>query len=145
MKTIASNKKARFDYDISEKLVAGIVLTGAEVKSVKSSHISLKGSFVSVKNGEVYLNNAHISPYKMADNSKYDPARARKLLLHKKEIDKIHGLLESKGASAVPLSVKLDRNLIKVEVGIGRGRKSYSKKELIKKRDQLREAQRELK
>jgi len=144
MKIIATNKRAKFDYQIQEKFSAGIVLTGAEVKSVKLGHITLKGSFISVKKGEIYLNNAHISAYQFSPQLDYHSTRSRKLLLHKKEISKITNLLKSKGTVAIPLAVKLDRNLIKLEIGVGRGRKKFSKKELIKKRDQLREAQREI-
>lgn len=144
MKQLASNKKAFFDYNIKEKFLAGIVLSGAEVKSIKSSHVSLKGSFISAKDGELYLNNANVTQYKMSSDKNYDPLRARKLLLHRTEINKIASLLQAKGVSAVPLRILLNKNLIKVEIGVGAGKKKYRKKEDIKKRDIMREAQREI-
>jgi SsrA-binding protein len=144
MKQLASNKRAFFDYDIKEKFSAGIALSGAEVKSIKSSHVSLKGSFISARDGELYLNNANVSQYKMSSDKNYDPSRSRKLLLHRAEIDKIASLLQAKGVSAVPLRILLDKNLIKVEIGVGSGKRKYRQKEEIKKRDIMREAQREI-
>lgn len=146
MKVIALNKRVRFDYDIKEKLTGGLVLLGHEVKSVKQGHISLKGSFITIRRGEAYLTNTHISPYKMAANVRdYDPMRSRKILLHRKQIDHLIGTIQSQGMTAIPLAVGLERNLVKVEVGIGRGKKRYDKREFIKKRDMLRDAQRDLK
>ncbi len=140
MKLLAQNKRGRFDYEITDKLVAGIVLSGPEVKSAKAGHASLKGSFIQIQNGEAYLTNAHISPYKQSSQIG-DPTRTRKLLLHKKQINQ---LMDHKnaGLSAVPLALLQDKALIKVEVGIGRGKKLYDKREVIKKRDTDREARR---
>ena len=140
MKIIARNKRASYDYDISDKLVAGIVLSGAEVKSIKAGHISLKGSFVQLTNGELYIKNAHINPYKFAIQSDYDPTQPRKLLIHKKQLKQLASSLESTGMSAVPLAIGLERGLVKVEVGIGQGKSRFDKRETIKKRIMNREA-----
>ncbi len=146
MKIVAKNKRARFDYEIKDTLVAGIVLAGHEVKSVKSGHISLKGSFVSMKAGEAYLTNAHITLYKSAANiSSYDPVRSRKLLLHRRQINEILGAVKAQGLSVVPLAIGMERGLIKVELGIGRGKKKFDKREATKRRDILRDVSREIK
>lgn len=145
MKIVAKNKRATYDYDISERVVAGIVLKGHEVKSVKAGHISLKGSFISISNGEAFLTNAHITQYKHAANIKgYDPVQSRKILLHRRQIDQIVAAIQSQGMTVVPLAVGIERGLVKVEVGIGRGKKRYDKRETIKKRDMLRDAGRDI-
>jgi SsrA-binding protein len=145
MKILAKNRRANFDYQITEKMVAGLVLTGAEVKSCKLGQISLKGSFIAIREGEAYLTNAHITPYNRAGNaSQIDPERSRKLLLHRKQLDHLIGLKQS-GYSAVPLSLLEERRLVKLEIGMGRGKKRYDKREALKKRDQEREAQRAMK
>lgn len=146
MKILATNKRARYDYDITETLVAGLVLAGAEVKSVKQGAISLKGSFVSFKADEAYLTNAHITQYKHASNNgDYDPTQDRKLLLHRKQLDSLMGEIKSAGKTAVPTAVGLERGLIKVEIGIGRGKKHYDKRESIKKQAMLRDIDRDVK
>lgn len=146
MKVIASNKRARHDYTISEKFEAGLVLHGHEVKSVRAGHISLKGSFISFRAGEAYLTGAHISLYQNAANIKdHEPERSRKILLHRREIDKITSLTEAQGMSAVPLAIGLSHGLIKLEIGVGRGKKLYDKREVQKKRQMLRDAEREIK
>jgi SsrA-binding protein len=145
MKILATNKRARYDYDITENMVAGLVLSGAEVKSVKQGAISLKGSFVSFRGNEAYLTNAHITPYKYAASSEsYDPTASRKLLLHRKELNRLLGEIQSAGKTAIPTAVGLERGLIKVEIGIGRGKKQYDKRETIKKRDMLRDVSRDI-
>ena len=147
MKIITKNKRAFFDYEILEKFEAGIVLTGPEVKSVKAGHISLKGSYVTVHEGELLLLNCHISPYKFAQNQlkDYNPTASRKLLVHKKEINYLIGKLKTKGLTLLPLSVYLKRNKIKLEIGLGRGKKKFEKREKIKKREAEREIKRALK
>lgn len=146
MKIIATNKRARFDYDITDKIVAGIVLAGHEVKSVKSGSVGLKGSFVSFVGNEAYLSNAHITQYKQASSLKsYEPTASRKLLMHRKELDRLLGALKSEGKTAVPTVIGIDRGLVKVEIGIGRGKKRHDKRETIKKRDMLRDANRDVK
>lgn len=140
MKLLAKNRRARFDYAITDTLVAGVVLTGAEVKSIKQMHASLKGSFITIRDGEAWLHNTHITPYQHAPNTQ-DPARPRKLLLHKKQIHE----LANGGMSLVPLALLQERSLVKVEIGIGKGKKNYDKRATIKKRDVEREIGRKLK
>lgn len=146
MSTIAKNKKAYFDYEILEKMEAGIVLEGFEVKSVKLGHISLKGAYATIKNNEAYLLNAHISPYQPANMPKgYDPTRSRKLLLKRSEIATLMGKSKSRGLTILPLSVYTVRGKIKIEIGVGRGKRKYEKRELLKKRESDKETRRALK
>ncbi len=146
IKQIAYNKSASFEYFIEEKYEAGIVLEGAEVKSLRAGNCNLKDSFCFIRNGEVTLKNMHIPVYDKsgAFNSR-DSKRDRKLLLHKAEIDKIVGRINAKGMTLVPVSLYFKGNLIKVEVALCRGKQSYDKKQTIKKRDELRDVQRQLK
>ena len=144
MPILAINKRARYDYEILGKYEAGIGLTGPEVKSAKLKHISLKGSYVTIKNSEAWLLNAHISPYKKARQENYDPTRTRKLLLHRKEIDSIIGKLKQKGLTLIPLRVYTKRGLIKCGIGLGRGKRKYEKRELIKKKEAKKKIQRAL-
>jgi SsrA-binding protein len=145
MKLLAKNRRATFDYTISEKLVAGLVLSGAEVKSAKLGQVSLKGSFVTINGGEAWLNNAHITPYNMAGNrSGLDPTRPRKLLVHRKQLQELIGA-KQRGQQLVVLALLEERRLVKLEVGIGRSKKRYDKRETIKRRTQEREASREAK
>lgn len=137
MPTLAKNKKALFNYEILEKIEAGIALSGPEVKSTKSGQINLKGSYISFFDNEPFLVNAHISSYKPAAKVQkhYNTERKRKLLLHRKEIDKLQGKMASQGLTIVPISVYTKNNLIKVEIGLARGKKKHEKRETIKKRD----------
>ncbi len=144
-KIITKNKKAYHDYEILEKLEAGIILSGPEVKSAKTGHINLKGSYVIISNEEAHLLNSHIAPYKFANLSDYNPTRTRKLLLHNKEINHLIGKLQTKGISLVPLQVYIKNNLIKIEIGVARGKKKYDKREDIKKKEAKRKIQRALK
>ena len=145
MKVLAKNRRATFDYEISDLLVAGLVLSGSEVKSLKAGHGSLKGSFIALRENEAYLSNAHITPYANADNkADIDPTRNRKLLLHRKQIDHLIASKQS-GLSVVPTAIMLSANLIKIEIGIGRGKKRYDKRDAIKKRDTNIEIARQLK
>lgn len=140
MKPIAQNKRALFDYEILEKFEAGLVLTGQEVKSVKSGHISLPGAFVTIHNGEAFLTNATIPPYKLAGKiENYDETRSRKLLLHKDQISHLVGKTQQKGLTLVPIMVYIKNNLVKLEFGIARGRKKVDKREYIKERESRRE------
>ena len=147
MSVISINKRASFDYEILERFEAGVVLTGQEVKSIRTGHISLAGAFVTLKGGEAWLTNAHVSPYKMAGELKdYDPTRPRKLLLRKFELASLIGKIKQKGLTLIPLRVYTKGNKIKLEFGIGRGKKKYEKRELIKKREvdkKIREAMKE--
>lgn len=145
MKTYAENKIARFNYEILEGYEAGVVLSGAEVKSIRGGHISLKESFATVRGGEIWLTNAHISPYKLARIEGYDPTRSRKLLLKKDETEKLIGNSGEQGLTLVPLKVYDKNGKIKVEIGLARGKKKYDKREVIKRRDVEREVSRSLK
>ncbi|MFA6184400.1 MAG: SsrA-binding protein SmpB [Parcubacteria group bacterium] len=143
MTTIAVNKRASFDYALTDKYEAGLVLTGAEVKSIKTGHLSLKGSFVTFKGNELYLTNADIPFYKFAgDPTGYDSRRSRKLLVKKSEIKSLLGKGKVKGLTLVPIRVYTKKRLIKLEFGVGRGKKEYDKREDIKKKDSTRKMKR---
>lgn len=145
MKILAENKKAYYDYEILEKFEAGLVLTGSEVKSIKTGHIGLKGSYVVLKE-EVYLIGATIPPYQPKNASPdYDPERSRKLLLNKSEIKYLIGKTKERGLTLIPLKVYTKYAKIKLEFGIAKGRKKPDKRELIKKREADRIIERELK
>lgn len=146
MKQIAYNRSAGFEYFIEEKFEAGIVLEGAEVKALRMGNCNLKDSFCFIRGGEVQLKNMHIPVYDKAGafNSK-EAKRDRKLLLHKREIDKIVGKINAKGMTLVPISLYFKNNLIKVEVALCRGKQSYDKKESIKQRDMKRDIERQIK
>lgn len=143
MKNLAVNKRARYDYEIGDTLEAGLVLYGPEVKSIKLGQASLKGSFIKLKDGEAYLHNAHITPYKPANTASLDPDRPIKLLLHRKQIDKL-GDQRQVGSVAVAMALRATRGLIKLEVGIGKPKKLHDKRESLKKAQQEREINRRL-
>ena len=145
IKIISDNKKARFDYEIIEKLEAGLVLTGSEVKSIRDGAVNLKDSYVSFRNGEAFLQNAHISEYKSSSYNNHSPERVRKLLLHRNEINKIMGKVQEKSLSCVPLKMYFKRGHIKIEIGLGRGKKQHDKRQSIKKKESDRELARVLK
>ena len=142
---LAQNKKARHDYQILETIEAGLVLTGTEIKSVRERRINLKDGFAQIHNGEAWLMNVHISEYTQGNRFNHDPLRARKLLLHKKEIQKLTGQTSEKGITIVPLKVYLKHGFAKVLLGIAKGKHDYDKRETIKNRDQEREIRRTLK
>ena len=143
MKQIANNRKARFNYTIEEEIEAGIMLVGSEVKSIRSGKINLNDGYAFEQNGEIVLLNMHISEYKGANKFNHAPLRARKLLLHKKQIDKLLGKVKTKGISIIPLSMYFNaRNIIKVNLGICTGKKLYDKRASIKERDEKRSAAR---
>lgn len=142
---LLENKKARHEYEISQKIQAGIVLTGAEVKSLRNKSGSLTGSYVKALQNELFLVGAQITPYKFADNTDYDPKRTRKLLVKKKEVFHIITATEKKGWAVVPLSIELVGNRIKVTIGVGRGKQEFEKREVMKNRALKREMQREMK
>ncbi|MCE7936508.1 SsrA-binding protein SmpB [Candidatus Saccharibacteria bacterium CPR2] len=144
MNVIAKNRRANFDYDTNERIVAGIVLAGHEAKSIRAGHISLKGSFVSIRNHEAWLTNAHISKYANAAIENYDPIRPRKLLIKNRELKHIISCKQN-GYSVYPLSVGIDKKFIKMEIGIGKGKKLYDKRMTIKKRDEIRDINRHFK
>jgi SsrA-binding protein len=145
IKLIANNKKAYFDYFIEDKYEAGISLHGTEVKSLRMGKCSLKESFLRVEKGEVFIYNMHISPYEKGNFFNKDPLRVRKLLMHKYEINKIAGQIVQKGYTLVPLQIYLKGSLVKVEIGLARGKKLYDKREDIAKKDQRREAEKDFK
>lgn len=144
-KLIANNKKAYHDYFIEEKYEAGIVLHGTEVKSLRMGQCSIKEAFISIDDGEIYIQRMHINPYEKGNIFNKDPLRKRKLLLHKTEISKIFGKSKEKGYTIVPLKVYFSGSLVKLEIALARGKKLYDKRDTIAKKDQQREAQREFK
>ena len=142
---IANNKKAYHDYFIEETYEAGISLHGTEVKSLRMGKCSIKESFVRIENEEVYIYGMHISPYEKGNIFNRDPLRVKKLLLHKSEIRKMKGKIAEKGYTLVPLKVYFNRSLVKVEIGLAKGKKLYDKRQDIAKKDQRREAERDFK
>ena len=142
---IANNKKAYHDYFIEEKYEAGLALVGTEVKSLRQGQCSIKEAFIRIENGEMYIYQMHIPPYEKGNIFNRDPLRVRKLLLHKAEINKLLGKQKEKGYTIVPLSVYFKDSLVKLEIGLARGKKLYDKREDIAKRDAKREAERDFK
>lgn len=145
IKTICNNKKAYHNYFISDTLEAGIVLLGSEVKSIRSGGMSINDSFITIKNDEVWLKNAFIKPYEKTSSFVPDTARNRKLLLNRAEICKLSRQVTVKGFSLIPLKVYLKDGLVKVEIGLGKGKKLYDKREVLKSKDISRQLDRELK
>ncbi|MFH0814340.1 MAG: SsrA-binding protein SmpB [Pseudomonadota bacterium] len=145
IKLICKNKKAQFDYQVSETYEAGIVLTGTEVKSCREGKANLKDSYARYKNGEFFLYEVHISLYSHAGYSQHDPLRVRKLLFHKREIKKLVGKTKERGYTFIPLKMYFRNGKVKVEMGLARGKKLYDKREEIRKRDLQREAAAEFK
>ena len=145
IKMIANNKKARHDYFIEDTYEAGICLHGTEVKSLRMGKCSVKESFIRIEDGEVFIYNMHISPYEKGNIFNKDPLRIKKLMLHKNEINKITGQIAQKGYTLVPLEVYFKGSLVKVEIGLARGKKLYDKRQDIAKKDQKRQAEREFK
>lgn len=145
IKLIANNKKAYHDYFIEATYEAGICLHGTEVKSLRMGKCSIKESFIRVENGEVFVYNMHISPYEKGNIFNKDPLRIKKLMLHRYEINKIMGKMTEKGYTLVPTKVYFKGSLVKVEVGLAKGKKLYDKRQDIAKKDQRREAEKEFK
>ena len=145
MKLVANNKKAYHDYFIEEKYEAGLVLHGTEVKSLRMGKCSIKEAFIRIENGEVYAYGMHISPYEKGNIFNKDPLRPKKLLLHKQQIRKLIGSSAEKGYTLVPLQVCFRDGRAKIEIGLARGKKLYDKRQDIAKKDQRREAEKELK
>lgn len=144
-KLIANNKKAYHDFFILDTYEAGIALHGTEVKSLRMGKCSIKESFIRIENGEVFIYGMHVSPYEKGNIFNKDPLRVKKLLLHKAEINKLLGKVKEKGMSVVPLNVYFKGSLVKVEIGLAKGKKLYDKRDDIAKKDQQREAQRDFK
>ncbi|MBR4724858.1 MAG: SsrA-binding protein SmpB [Lachnospiraceae bacterium] len=144
-KLVANNKKAYFDYFIEDTYEAGIELVGTEVKSIRMGKCSIKESFIQVENNEMYIYGMHVSPYEKGNIFNKDPLRTRKLLLHKNEIMKLKGQTAEKGYTIVPLTVYLKEGLVKVSIGLAKGKKLYDKRESIAKKDEKRNLEREYK
>jgi SsrA-binding protein len=145
MKLVANNKKAYHDYFIEEKYEAGLVLHGTEVKSLRMGKCSVKEAFIRIENGEVFIYGMHISPYEKGNIFNKDPLRVKKLLLHKQQIRKLIGNSSEKGYTIVPLQVYFRDGKAKIEIGLAKGKKLYDKRQDIAKKDQRREAEKELK
>jgi SsrA-binding protein len=145
IKVVARNKKARFEYFIEEKFEAGLVLVGTEVKSLRAGKVSLKDSYGSVRDGEVFLVGAHITPYSHGTHINHKPERERKLLLPKREIKKLYGKTRERGFTLVPLSIYFKKGKAKLEMGLGKGKAKYDKREAIKKKDEKRDMDRAMK
>ena len=143
-KTVATNRRARFDYEILERLEAGIVLTGSEVKSLRAGRASLTESFARVRDGEVWLENLHIPPYEQGEKRGYDPKRMRKLLLKRAQIERLIGKTAERGLSLVPIRLYFSHGLAKVEIGLAKGKRQFEKRQAIAEREMRREAERSL-
>ena len=144
-KLIAKNPTAYHNYNIEDKIEAGIVLSGTEIKSIRNGKVNLKDAYCIIKNGEAFVMGMHISPYEHGNIFNKDPLRTRKLLLNKKEINKLFGLIKQKGYSLVPISLYFKGSFVKVEIGIGKGKKLYDKREEIAKKEANLRIQKELK
>lgn len=142
LKVLATNRKAHHDYSIEETYEAGVALTGTEIKSVRAGSLNLRDSYAQVRNGELWLMNVHVAPYEPASRQNVDPYRDRKLLMHHKEILRLFGRVQEKGLTLIPLRIYLKKNRAKVELGLGRGKKQYDKRDAIAKRESEREIQR---
>lgn len=140
-----SNKKATYDYFVEETYEAGIALKGTEIKSIRNGSANLKDSYAVIKKGEAYLLNMHIAPYEKGNQFNHEERRTRKLLLHKKEIDKIAGKITTEGYTLIPLKLYFKKNKVKILLGIAKGKKTFDKRETIKKRDLERETRKEFK
>ena len=144
-KIVANNPTARHNYTIQDTIEAGIVLTGTEIKSIRNGKVNLKDSYANIKNGEVFIYGMHISPYEHGNIFNKDPLRTRKLLLTRREINKLTGLIKQKGLTLVPISLYFNGNFLKIELGIGKGKNLYDKREDIAKKDAERRMQRAMK
>ncbi len=143
-RTLVANRRARFSYEIQETFEAGISLMGTEVKSIRDGQANIKEAYADIRGGEVFLVGAHISPYEQGNLNNHEPLRERRLLLKAIEIKRLTGKVQEKGLTLVPLRLYLKGRLIKLELGVGRGKKLHDKRETIKRRDQDREVEREL-
>lgn len=141
-KLIAKNPTAYHNYTINNTFDAGIVLSGTEIKSIRNGKVNIKDTYINIKNGEAFIYGMHISPYEQGNIFNKDPIRTRKLLLHKREINKLIGIIQQKGLSLVPIKLYFQNNLVKLEFGIGKGKKLYDKREAIAKKDAQRKISR---
>ena len=142
---ISTNRKAFHDYFIHETYEAGIVLTGTEVKSIRQGRVNLRDSFVRIQGSEIWLWNTHISPYEQGNRFNQDPLRTRKLLLHRKEINKIHSLVQTKGYTIIPLKLYIKNGYAKLLIGVAKGKKNYDKRHVLKQKEANKEINRVLK
>jgi len=145
IKVVCQNKKARYEYHILEVIEAGMVLLGTEVKSLRQGRAHLKDSYARVKDGELFLMQSHISPYSHAYHDNHDPDRVRKLLVHKREIKRLQGKTQEKGLTLVPLKIYFKNGKAKVELGLARGKRTYDKRETLKRKTEQRELERAIK
>lgn len=145
IKVIAENRKARHDYFIEETYEAGLVLAGTEVKAIRQGRVNLRDGYAAIQGGEAFLHNVHIGPYDQGNRFNHEPLRTRKLLLHRREIDRLYGRVREKGYTLVPLRVYFRRGRAKVEIGLARGKKQYDKRETIARREVERRIRRVLK
>jgi SsrA-binding protein len=143
-KSLVTNRRARREYFIEESLEAGLALTGSEIKSVRTGRANLQDSYVTIRDGEAWMLNCHIAPYKQASQDKHEPKRDRKLLLHRREINRLAGRVQAKGYTIIPLRLYLRNNLAKVEIGLARGKKLYDKRADLAKRQAERDIERAL-
>ena len=144
IKTIATNRKARHDYIIEDTFEAGLVLTGSEIKSIRAGQVNLRDSYATIRDGELWLINTHIAPYKQASQQNHEPRRDRKLLLHRREINRLTGKLQEKGLTLVPLQLYLKNSRAKIELGLARGKKLHDKRQAMRERDDRRQMTRAL-
>ena len=145
IKVVATNRKARHDYHIEDTIEAGIVLTGSEIKSIRAGRVNLREGFALFVKGELWLQNCHIAQYDPASRENHDPTQPRKLLLHRRELNRLASRVQERGLTIVPLQLYLRRGLAKVEIGLARGKKLYDKRESIANREADRQIQREIK
>jgi len=145
VKVISQNRKAYHDYHIEETVESGIALLGTEVKSLREGRANLKDSYVILKSGEAFLLNCHISPYSHGNIMNHEPLRTRKLLMHRKEIDRLRGKVEGKGYTLIPLKLYFKDSFVKVEIGLARGKKLFEKRDTIKEREAKREIEKAMK
>ena len=143
--SLAENRKARHDYFVEETMEAGIELVGTEVKSIRNGKCNLKDCYADINNGEIFINNMHISPYEQGNIFNVDPLRKRKLLLHKSEIQRLIGIVQQQGVALIPLSLYLKNGRVKVNLGVCRGKKNYDKRDTMLEKAHKREMDRQLK
>ena len=144
VKPIATNRKARHDYIIEDTFEAGLVLTGSEIKSIRAGQVNLRDSYATIRDGELWLINTHIASYKQAGHQNHEPRRERKLLMHRREINRLAGKLQEKGLTLVPLQIYLKNSRAKIELGLARGKRLHDKRQAMRERDDRRQMTRAL-
>lgn len=144
IKIVAENRKAFHDYFVEDRIEAGIILTGTEIKSIRNGRVNLKDSYARVDNGEIWVHQMHISPYDQGNRYNHDPLRPRKLLLHRSEINKLAGKVQQQGLTLIPIKIYLKKGLAKVELAVGQGKKKYDKRQALSEREGKRDIERAL-